>query len=525
MLSKIKDTSKANSLVSKINGLQLLVDNKFFHEAWLLLLYCVAPTVGYVQRSAPPSETLSMAEVTDDMLSAIGAIITSLPLDVFSNERVRRQFFLSCKNGGAGIRSAVAANQFSYIASLEDFGHACCSRWPHIREALASAGIGDTSDLNPEHLSLTPDGEVSRAAWMRCIDHQRRHIIANYTPPQELDFRNMFNTSTFTEGPILKGKHQELLSKLDSRWRRQGVEALVGEELAFAESAGADVITRQRHSVWWQETASDGRCNWTRVPTANKRHYLTGPELEFATRRLLRLPLRNFCAGHTCMCGKAVDAFGDHPDCCPLLQDQRSRRHHRVNAVAVHAIARQAGLQAEIEAPHLNADNNGRPADTAVPFGLENTFGNRVVCYDVVGIGSAVEHYLESACSNVGGAMAFGIKRKLRSTRLLSDDKVVVPLPFTSQGSLHSNFRDTYVQWAEYWAGLEEGRSENMQRNLVYTWVTQASATVQKAQWRLTQRLAALLQTTNPKSGQIMTWLQPLQSHMVDSVTVPAMPT
>jgi hypothetical protein len=39
------------------------------------------------------------------------------------------------------------------------------------------------------------------------------------------------------------------------------------------------------------------------------------------------------------------------------------------------------------------------------------------VCYDVVGVGSSVDQYLVAACNNVGGAMEFGVHRKLRSTR------------------------------------------------------------------------------------------------------------
>ena len=47
--------------------------------------------------------------------------------------------------------------------------------------------------------------------------------------------------------------------------------------------------------------------------------------------------------------------------------------------------------------------------------------------------------------------MTFGIARKLRSTRTLEDDKVVVPLlPFESQGGLHDNGRITFKQWATH---------------------------------------------------------------------------
>ena len=118
----------------------------------------------------------------------------------------------------------------------------------------------------------------------------------------------------------------------------------------------------------------------------------------------------------------------------------------RVNMTAVLATARQACLPAEPEKSHLNEDDNGRPADTLIPYGLEDTFGaGRLVCYNVVGVGSGVDQYLVQACQGIGGAMTFGVKRKLRSTRRLDNDKVVVPLPFTSQGALHAYFRTSYV--------------------------------------------------------------------------------
>jgi hypothetical protein len=179
---------------------------------------------------------------------------------------------------------------------------------------------------------------------------------------------------------------------------------------------------------------------------------------------------------------------------------------------AVLATARQACLPAEPEKSHLNEDDNGRPADTLIPYGLEDTFGaGRLVCYDVVGVGSAVEQYLVQACQGVGGAMNFGVKRKLRSTRRLDNDKVVVPMPFTSQGALHSNFRASYEQWAAHWATCGEGRGADTQGALVRVWMSQASAVVQMAQNRLTRRLVNTLRSVNPRSGEPMKALRPLQ--------------
>ena len=280
-----------------------------------------------------------------------------------------------------------------------------------------------------------------------------------------------------------------------------------------------------RFLAWYNDTLADGRCSWTRVPTANARFRLSPSDLEFAMRRLLRLPIRGLIAGSLCGCGDAIDCYGDHPDCCKLLQMQRGRRHDRVNMTSVLPAARQACLPAEPEKPHLNEDDNGRPADTHIPYGLEAVFGNRSACYDVVGMGSAVEQYLVQACHNVGGAMNFGVKRKLRNARRLDNDKVVIPLAFTSQGALHANFRTSYEMWAVHWASCGEGRNADAQSALVSLWMAQASAAVQMAQNRLTRKLVEMLLSVNPRSGEFMKALRPFQLHEMEGQVVLGVPS
>ena len=123
--------------------------------------------------------------------------------------------------------------------------------------------------------------------------------------------------------------------------------------------------------------------------------------------------------------------------------------------------------------------NNGRPADTLIPYGLEPIFGKREACYDVTGVGSSVEQYLERACNEVGGAMTFGISRKLRSTRALDSGKAVIPLPFESQGGLHENWRITFKQWATHWASCGEGRDCQEQGQIARIWLVKAATVVQ----------------------------------------------
>ena len=83
-------------------------------------------------------------------------------------------------------------------------------------------------------------------------------------------------------------------------------------------------------------------------------------ELEFAVRRLLRLPLRGMADNSgplKCGCGSKLDPFGDHADSCPL---QCGKRHMHVNEKIVLAHARQAKLSTSIETTGLVEDT--RPA-------------------------------------------------------------------------------------------------------------------------------------------------------------------
>ena len=166
MYEKLLDAEDDRSLAYKLAGLDVLLESKLNYEAWLLLLFCVAPSVGYVQRCAPPSETLRMATTADDLLRSYVARIASLPEGCFNNPRVRGQVHLSNKHGGPNIRSAEAANNFAYTASLADFGAECCLRWPHTKPVFdeASRSAEAPPDPNPEAIAIEQD---DRAAWLK----------------------------------------------------------------------------------------------------------------------------------------------------------------------------------------------------------------------------------------------------------------------------------------------------------------------------------------------------------------------
>ena len=494
------------NLQSKLDGISLLVRFKYHHEAMKLLLLCAAPTVGYVQRSAPPSLTQPMCVKADVMLRASAAEVFNLGDSLLHTGRAQSQIHLPDAEGGPALRSAVSTNNYAYFCSVAAFAPACVRRWPHLKPAFDKASVDPTSS-DPNELSIPVSSATTPADWSWVKDlHTQHRFICN-----ELDLKDVLGELQLAHGGPHLEHFQSLCSSKDGAHRRRLLDTSINDNLVSSHASSQDDVATLRTLAQWKGTKCAGRCLFTCAPTSDARTYLSGPVLEYSMRRLLRLPIPGFVNGAMCRCKEIIDEFGDHADTCTLMHGERSKRHHTVNSVAVHTSALQACLPAEIEAPHLNEDNNGRPADTLVSHGLEPVFGKRAVCYDVTGIGSSVEQYLDAACNNVGGAMTFGIARKLRSTRTLEDDKVVVPLPFESQGGLHDNWRITFKQWAAHWAGCGEGRGLHEQGQLVRCWLVKAATVVQIAQHRLSTRLTGLLRSTDPRSGAAVWGRQPMQ--------------
>ena len=154
------------------------------------------------------------------------------------------------------------------------------------------------------------------------------------------------------------------------------------------------------------------------------------------------------------------------------------------------APAKQVKLAPTIETPGLVEDSNGRPADTGVRSG--HGFGAGVhACYDVVGVGTCAKSYVEAAARYTGGAWAQAVKHKLNKATVLkgTEDLLVIPMAFESQGGLHPNWRVTYEQWADRWAGLAEDRPRWRQGMMVRCWMARTSLVVQREQFRAVTRM------------------------------------
>ena len=261
-----------------------------------------------------------------------------------------------------------------------------------------------------------------------------------------------------------------------------------------AEEASSGTQAAMPTKAWLKSLEGDGRAAFLRAVHSSWEAALTGDELEFAVRRLLRLPLRRMADNNgplKCSCGAKLDPFGDHADSCANQCGERHKRHTHVNEKAVLAHARQAKLSTSIETTGLVEDTNGRPADTFIETG-HGLGENVAVCLDVVGCGTCNASYVDSAARWTGGAWRRAVDKKLRKARLLDHDGqqlVVVPFAFDTQGGLHPNWRIIYGLWAERWATLGERRGEQQQGALVARWIARASVAIQRAQFRLVSRM------------------------------------
>jgi hypothetical protein len=462
-LHALKNAEKAKSLANKLSHLVDFAKAGFHSYALQLLLLCAAPSPNYVLRASRPADAQATAEAADEMLvSAFGAI-TGIDANrhLQPESRARAQLRVPVDKGGAGLVSLVTRAKTAYFASWAAVGPLVAERFPHL-----AADIKQLADPEPE-LDYAKD-----------VAEQRRYC-------EEVLHLDVNDITFAAAAPKLQqrcGDKEGVFALCDVRADVDRHEADVGAQAALPARA------------WLTSLACDGRAAFLRAVPSRWELPLSGDELQFAVRRLLRLPLPGLADNSgplKCQCGCKLDPFGDHADSCPCQCGERHKRHAHVNDKAVHAPARQAKLSTSIETTGLVEDTNGRPADTFIED--NHGLGDQVaVCIDVVGCGTCNASYVESSARWVGGAWRRAVDKKLRNSRVLVHDGrqlVVVPFAFDTQGGLHPNWRIMYKLWAERWATFGEGRGEREQGMLVSRWVGCASVAIQRAQFRLVRRM------------------------------------
>jgi hypothetical protein len=483
-------------LADKLTALSRLVAKGHNTLANLLLHLCVAPSVGYVQRCAPPSVTDAMATRADSMIRASACEIYGLlESEVAPDTHAGQQLHLPRSQGGVGLRSAVVSSKFAYFASWAAFGPECAQRWPHLADIIARAAPG----LGPAEAaadSPLPDFIVA-------LNTQRSFITLN------------LNVDVSEADIVSKAvlKLQLSCNEAAGVLARSTISTALDASLIAEQAAGgaAARLSSAARLAQWKGTLALGRTLFLDCPVFDRSVLLSAATLSFAVRRLLSLPLRGLEGGVTCACGCNIDAYGNHADVCPRLFGDRSRRHDYVNYMAVYRTAKNAKLPAVVEPQRLNAGNNGRPADTGIPeYGGA---GGQYLCLDVSGSGAAVESYLEQACSGAGGAMDAAVLRKLRNARKLDGNKMVVPMVFDTQGGMHSNWLVMMAEWAQRWGSLGEGRDAREVGNMARCWLVRAATVIQIAQFRVVAALINSSQLVDVRSGEPLKALACPQLH------------
>ena len=493
-VAKVMDSGKAKSLARKIEVLRFFARAGFQPYALLLLLCCAAPSVNYMLRCGRPADTQAAAEAADELLIEAFADISSISAeDLAPGRRARAQLRMRQADGGVGLPSAAKTAKTAYLASWASAGPLIAHRWPHLADEIAALA----GDDHP--LEYGADVAMQRAYCKEALGlSELIDELMTFTPEAPRPVAN--GEEPRDDDPMA---WQKRFGAAEASLAKSEVKEAVQQHVNASRPRATEL------QAWLNSLDGDARAAFLHCAPTRWNKLLTGPQLEFAVRRLLRLPLPEL-AGSKCSCGAIIDGDADHADVCPNQHGERHNRHTHVNIKAVQEPARQANLSPQLEVPNLVEDTNGRPADTGIHEG--HGFGDDVVaCYDVVGCGACAPSYVEQAARYAGGAWDVAVKKKLRNARRLkaaSRDLVVIPMAFTSLGELHPNYQATYKSWALRWATFGEGRSKQDQSALVRCWMARASVAIQRAQFFLVRRMRTHAEGC-AHGGKPKAWLSP----------------
>jgi hypothetical protein len=375
------------------------------------------------------------------------------------------------RNHGIGMPSTVTLAKTAYLASWASAaGHIAKNR-PHLAD--------DMGALNQLHQDNPPAPTHDYAnTLLNQITYCRDELGLKDMLQEQMDFTRLVE------------RERDAPKNATLTWQKRFAAAEAARAKEHIKEAVDNAVPTMEpdaalaHKVWHNSLSLDGRADFLHDMACAWVKPLSNPALEFAARRLLRLPLRG-CSGK-CACGMDLDPFGDHADSCPLLNAKRTTRHNAVNQFGLMAPASQAGLLPRAEQTGL-VTNNGRPADTCITQDLG--FGQGVAaCYDVVGVGSCAKTYIKKAAGKPGEGMEPAVARKTNQTRKIRSILYVLlvfPMAFESHGGLHPNWRKTYIRWAEFWASKDpEKRTRDIQGLMVRSWMARVSHIIQMEQYK-----------------------------------------
>jgi len=486
---------KPKALAAKLRALKDFAHAGHQSRALQLLLVCAAPSVNYALRINRPSMTRAMAIEADQLLSEALSSICGLEgaelleEDATATSSPRASPFvansvlhLPQRLGGVGLTSAVTLWESAYAASWASSAPLIMKRWPGLTDGITSIPGTDSSGAEKSFV-----GELAEQLTY-CSTNLGQDLSASFDAPETpTETAPPDDTPSLPQATVQKRLASAVTTKL--------VCALKNKIEVHTDAHPADLGPK----IWYGSLVGTARSAFLHcVPTRGHRP-LSGDELQFAMRRLLRLPLRQLDNLRRCSCGTPLDPFGDHADACPDQRGERSRKHDFVNEHCVYNVARSAGLHASIEQGQLIPGTQYRPADTCIRYG-HGLGDGLIACYDVVQTGNTAPSN-ETIAARYPGAMldeAFNRKVRALARRSAHSNLISVPLPFDSQGALHETWVGTYENWAHRYtsfgpnATLPDQAKARLRGAFVRRALAATSLYVQRSQFLLVQRMCRL---------------------------------
>ena len=296
------------------------------------------------------------------------------------------------RTGGVGLTSASTLWKTAYAASWAASAPLIAARWPHLRGIITSI---------PE--SVTPEGSPDASGFVRDLAGQLSYcsqdlgvsLLASFDAPETAVDAPPDDSPTPPEATL-----QKRIATAETIKLARDLKSRIED---YTAANPADLGPK----IWYGSLVGTARSAFLHCVPVRGQRLLSGDELQFATRRLLRLPLRRLSHLQRCSCGTALDLYGDHADACTHQAGERTRRHGYINEHCVLNVAHSAGLQAEAEESHLIPGTQYRPADTCIRQG-HGLGDGLIACYDVVQTGNTAPSNRDIAARYPGAMLETG---------------------------------------------------------------------------------------------------------------------
>ena len=94
-----------------------------------------------------------------------------------------------------------------------------------------------------------------------------------------------------------------------TQFTRKLLDSKVLNDLQLSGDSQEERTAKLRTLAQWKGTLASGRTVFLSASTSDRRTYMHGSTIEFAARRLLRLPIPGLLRGSLCRCKEQIDEF------------------------------------------------------------------------------------------------------------------------------------------------------------------------------------------------------------------------